>query len=229
MFEDPGCNPDFRPPNFFDAPERVLPSICISVNPLDRLEGPLLFCAPLEIRFNGVSGVSVVWGAGGSEWLETLWTPATTEAAVVPDLDPLFELLPAFLLVCDIGNEAMAPFGAVGIPPLLIDAELPPEETLLAALKAVAAGGFVGALEIEGNPEAVEEEVLVDRPFVIVAGVGTSEAVELLAGSSYEGGGNTGFDDAFPVLDGPPPPVRRRGVEPAAPLAALKACSTICC
>ena len=112
------------------------------------------------------------------------------------------------------------PFGPLAVP----NAE--PEATLLAA---VATGVFVVALEIEGNPEAAEEEVLVDRALVIATGGGTSEDVELFAGSSYEGGGKTGFDDAFPVPDGPPPPVRLRGVEPAAPLAALKACSTICC
>ena len=72
VLEGPDCNPDLSPVSFFDALVRVLPSFCISPNPLDRLGGALLFGAPLEIRFNGVSGVRVVCGAGGSEWPETL-------------------------------------------------------------------------------------------------------------------------------------------------------------
>jgi hypothetical protein len=88
--------------------------------------------------------------------------------------------------------------------------------------------------EIAGNPELAVEAVAVapvetDRTCVVaVGGVGTT-AAEALAGSSKEGGGKIGFDDALPVPDGPPPPVRLRGVDPAAPLAALKACCTICC
>jgi len=192
------------------------------------------------MRFNGVRGVSVVWGAGGSGWLDTLWTPATTDAAVAPagaiDLDPLFELL-LFRLVWGIGNEATAAFDAVGsVPavPILLEVELAAVVILVAAFNVVVEEEVdtEDAVEIEGNPEPIVEAeavVPVERTCVIVGGVGTSDAVELLAGSSYEGGGKTGFDDAFPVPDGPPPPVRRRGVEPAAPLAALNACCTICC
>ena len=128
------------------------------------------------------------------------------------------------------GNEVAAPFVALGILPAA-DAAPALAAILLAAVIVVAADGvaFADALEIAGNPDAVVEDVLADRAFVVIAeGGGTSEAVDL-AGSSYEGGGNTGLEEAFPVPDGPPPPVRLRGVDPAAPLAALNACSTICC
>lgn len=84
------------------------------------------------------------------------------------------------------GNEATEPF-AVEIPlvvPILIDPEPVPEETLLAAVNTVPDGGFVDAFDIDGNPVAVEDDVLVDRTLVIVAGGGTREAVELFAGSS---------------------------------------------
>ena len=36
-------------------------------------------------RFKGVKGVKVVWEAGVSEPPDTLWTPATTDAAVAPE------------------------------------------------------------------------------------------------------------------------------------------------
>lgn len=178
-------------------------------------------------------------------WLETLWTPATTDAAVAPaganDIDPLLELLTdpgmLFRLVWGRGNEATGPLSAfVSVPAvaILLDAEPETDATLLEAFNAVVDDGAdtEDAVEIEGNADptvVAEVEVPVERTCDIVWGVGTNEDVELLAGSSYEGGGNTGLDDAFPVPDGPPPPVRRRGVEPAAPLAALNACCTICC
>ena len=133
------------------------------------------------------------------------------------------------------GSEAAVAFVALGslaVAATFMAAEPAPAATLLAAVIVVAADGvdLLVVLEIAGKPEAPVEEVLADLAFVDIAtGGGTSGAVEALAGSSYEGGGNTGFDEAFPVPDGPPPPVRRRGVEPAAPLAALNACSTICC
>ena len=132
------------------------------------------------------------------------------------------------------GNEVAAAFVALGslaAAAALAAVEPAPAATLLAAVIVVAADGvdLVAVVEIEGNPEAEVEEVLADRAFVDIATGGGTSGGELLAGSSYEGGGNTGFEEAFPVPDGPPPPVRRRGVEPAAPLAALNACSTICC
>jgi len=150
-------------------------------------------------------------------------------------------------VVCGIANEeAIVPFGAVGIVlafPLLLFVDTPVEiglEALIVFVKTEADAADTGPVpeDMAGNPELADADtdaaelvaVEAERACVdIVGGVGTREAVEDLAGSSKEGGGKIGFDDAFPVPDGPPPPVRRRGVEPAAPLAALKACCTICC
>jgi hypothetical protein len=122
--------------------------------------------------------------------LETLWTPATTDAAVAPaGLDPLFELLTdaaiLFRFVWGIGNEATTAFGAVGRVPEDVEADV----TLLAAFIVVVDEEVdaEGAVEIDGNPAplvAAEAEGPAERTCVIVGGVGTSEAAELLAGSS---------------------------------------------
>mmetsp|Transcript_21967 Transcript_21967/g.52050 ORF Transcript_21967/g.52050 Transcript_21967/m.52050 type:complete len:118 (-) Transcript_21967:917-1270(-) len=117
----------------------------------------------------------------------------------------------------------MVAFDAVeSAVPLLLDAETVDEATLEAAFIVV---DEAEDPEIAGNPEATDAALVdTERTCGIVGGVGTREAVEFLTGSSYEGGGKMGLDDAFPVPDGPPPPVLLRGVVPAAPLAALKAC-----
>lgn len=138
----------------------------------------------------------------------------------------------------------VAPFEAVGIVlifPLLlfVPVTVGGLEELIAFVKAGVDAGPVeldppGPEGIAGYPELAEpdDEIGAEEDRVCVDiedGVGTREAVEGLAGSSKEGGGKIGLNEAFPVPDGPPPPVRRRGVEPAAPLAALNACCTICC
>lgn len=70
-----------------------------------------------------------------------------------------------------------------------------------------------------GNADADTDAERVEAPL----GGGTRAGV-CFAGSSYVGGGNTGLFEALPVPEGPPPPVLRRGVLPAAPLDALNAC-----
>ena len=164
-----------------------------------------------EPRFSGVRGVSVVCGAGGSAFPDTLWTPATTDAAETPD---------GFGVPMPI-----EPLGA-GPPkdPLEDEGALPADEALTTGLGAgVPACGPPFAADMLGNPEPTLT-ALVDA-----AGAGTRFEVEGFDGSSYVGSGKTGFEQALPVPDGPPPPTLRRGADPAAPLAALSACCTICC
>lgn len=197
---------------------------------------PVLFELPLApARFKGVSGVNVVCAGDGSELPFTLWTPATTEAAVAPDgaRGALVEAElggPATLL--RLADEAAASF-VVAVPEVfaVLEGTAPVEAD---RDKGIATGWLpaaaAAAAEMVGNAE--EEPVATDAERGCDAtetGAGTRFAVDALAGSSKEGGGKTGLDEAFPVPDGPPHPVRRRGVEPAAPLAALKACCTICC
>lgn len=163
------------------------------------------------------------------------------------EIEPPLLTEPTTLLrvVWGIANEEeIVPFGAVGSVlalPLLLFVDAPVEtglEALIVFVKTEADTAGTVPEEIAGKPELADADAVADKVVAaeaertcvdIVGGVGTREAVEDLAGSSKEGGGKIGFDDAFPVPDGPPPPVRRRGVEPAAPLAALKACCTICC
>lgn len=137
--------------------------------------------------------------------------------------------------VWDIGKEATALFDALESAPagpIFFDAEITEEDaTLLAAFiwfEEAEDDEPAPAAEIEGNPEPIvctdAAAAAADRTCVIVGGVGTREVVGFFTASSYEGGGKIGFEDAFPVPDGPPPPVLLRGVVPAAPLAALNAC-----
>ena len=76
--------------------------------------------------------------------------------------------------------------------------------------------------------DAAADTAETERPFAAAEGGGT-KGVGFFAGSSKVGAGNTGWEEARPVPDGPPLPVLRRGAPPAAPLAALRACWTICC
>ena len=87
-----------------------------------------------------------------------------------------------------------------------------------------AGGPFAAA--IVGNPVPVVDDLVCPTAG---GGGGTKEDEDDFAGSSYDGGGKIGWAEALPVDDGPPPPARLRCVDPAAPLAALSACCTICC
>ena len=183
-----------------------MPSALVSL----PLLAPLL---TLE-RFRGVKGVSVVRGAGGS--LLMLCTPATTEAAEIPP-----------------GTLWPTPLRDGGAPDPDGTLDTPMVAPVVAARAIVAGTGTFGAATA-ALAAAIVGKVLgelmdVARVEIVLGGGGGTIGGGCFAGSSNVGGGNTGVVDALPVPDGPPPPVLRRGAPPAAPLAALRACCTICC
>mmetsp|Transcript_26200 Transcript_26200/g.48878 ORF Transcript_26200/g.48878 Transcript_26200/m.48878 type:complete len:325 (+) Transcript_26200:1005-1979(+) len=232
LFEETDDGPVLSPFGlFFGAFVRTFGSFVVSVAAA-AAEAAFFGAFFVLERLRGVKGVRVVCGAGGSACPFTLCTPATTEAAVAPvgarGVFPLLELAAATALF----RVAGAP--AEGIDTFCPGAEVPAAfagtapvdaERVKGAADGVVPEAAAAAAEIVGNaeePVATEaERCCADTD---TGGGGTRFAVEAFAGSSKEGGGKTGFAEAFPVPDGPPPPVRRRGVEPAGPLAALKAC-----
>mmetsp|Transcript_63507 Transcript_63507/g.125088 ORF Transcript_63507/g.125088 Transcript_63507/m.125088 type:complete len:292 (-) Transcript_63507:534-1409(-) len=218
LFEagDPGA--EFVLVPFFLTPTRALESLavefCELLVPSALLSPPLPAPLLTLARFRGVKGVRVVRGAGAS--LLILCTPATTEAA---------EIVPGTLWPTPLREGgATVPDGTLDTPTLA---------PVVAARAIVVGAGRFGAAETE-LAAAIVGKVLgefidVERAVIEPGGGGGTSGGGCFAGSSNVGGGNTGFVDALPVPDGPPPPVLRRGATPAAPLAALRACCTICC